>query len=89
MSRKTMVKPVEVAVSVELEKPKPRTSHGIVCSCGSDDVRVERTMDLGRYYPAFIVQHGTKVVRRYCHCQSCDKRWPQTTEVTERTIKNA
>lgn len=89
MARKQMVKPVTVDMEVAAEeKPKRRTTHGIVCECGSADVEIVRTQDLGRQYPAFINRNGSKRVRRYCKCGDCGASFNRTYEITERPITN-
>lgn len=87
-----MVQPVEVKIQVQEspasevpERPKPRTRHGIVCVCGSACVRVDKTRDLSRKYPAFMVR-GSRRIRRYCICDDCGKRFTSEVELTERKI---
>lgn len=75
-----MVKPVEVTVEV-----KRRTTHGIVCACGSSDVSIERTKQVGSQYPAFI-NRGWRVVRRYCVCATCGTHWSQTHQITDQKL---
>lgn len=57
-----------------------RTSHGIVCECGSKNVRIVNTRS--RAYPPYL-NRLVKRVRRQCMCRDCGRTWWRPTKVTE------
>lgn len=91
MAKSHMVQPKQVQVTVSTpgtpeDKPKRRTSHGIVCGCGSEDVSITNTIDLSKKYPGFMAVNS-KRVRRYCVCNECDAKFTAESVITEKRIK--
>lgn len=89
MARKRMVRPVEIDVEVTGAAQEPvrkrRTSHGIVCGCGSEEVEVTNTVThTHRPYPAFLNGRRYLSRKRRCVCAACGREWWERVDVEEK-----
>lgn len=68
---------------MRVEGFKRRTTHGLVCKCGSDRVRVDatRTEELSRSGAERLLER-----RQYCHCADCGLRMSRRFRVRETEI---
>lgn len=93
-----MVPPVNVDISIEKgktagepeknESPKRKTAHGIVCMCGSENVKVTTTewLDSDRKYPEFLAVRPRRK-RQYFECEACGRKGSRVVEVTEKVVR--
>lgn len=80
MTRKAFKKDAAPTTGDPPHELKRRTSHGIVCECGSVNVRIVNSRS--RAYPAHLNQR-VKRIRRQCVCRDCGRSWWRPTKVTE------
>lgn len=84
--RSSMVVPKTLDVEIKTTPPPERkTSHGIVCACGSSKVRIITTIEMPSGRPAFMDERDKKrirVVKRYCECDACKARFVNRSRVT-------